>query len=230
VPERDGHYWLARRNEWVEKHSPGFETEISIVDIGFNPVTPQTDTLSLELTCTNRDLPATLAFGMPDGDLKMEGASIARKITFLRKPTGSFRFRRGKGAQWRLISQLALNHLSLVQSGLPALKEILHLHDVPRTAISARQIEGIAGLKHQPTMHWLPGQPFATFVRGLEITLTVDEDNFVGAGLHGFVRMMDRFFGLYVHINSFVQLVVVSKRSNKELARCAPRSGESILV
>lgn len=229
-PGREGHYWIARRNELVAQRSPGFETEISIVDSDFDPARPQTDTLSLSVTCTNRDLPSTLAFGQPDGDLSMEGSSIARRIGFLRKPTPSMRFGGGRSAQWRLISLLALNHLSLVQNGLSTLKEMLRLHDLPRSAISARQIEGIVGLDYQPTTQWLAGKPFATFVRGLEVRLTLDEDAFVGTGLHRFIRVMDHFFGLYVHMNSFVQLVAVSRRSGKELVRCAPRSGESILV
>ncbi len=229
-PGRAGHYWLARRNEMVAQRSPGFETEISIVDTQFDPASPQTDTLSLSVTCTNRDLPATLAFGQPDGDLSMEGSSIARNIIFLRKPTPSMRFGGGRAAQWRLISLLALNHLSLVQNGLPTLKEMLRLHDLPRSAISARQIEGIVGLDYQPATQWLAGKPFATFVRGLEIRLTLDEDAFVGTGLHRFIRVLDHFFGLYVHMNSFVQLIAVSRRSGKELVKCAPRSGESILV
>jgi type VI secretion system protein ImpG len=44
------------------------------------------------------------------------------------------------------------------------------------------------------------------------------------------VRVLDVFFGLYVHINSFVQLVVVSRRTGEEIIRCLPRSGESILA
>lgn len=229
-PGSAGHYWIARRNALVAERSPGFETEISIVDSDFDPASPRTETLSLGVTCTNRDLPALLAFGQPDGDLTMEGSSIARRISFLRKPTSSMRLSSGRSSQWRLVSLLALNHLSLVQNGLATLKEMLRLHDLPHSAISARQIEGIVGLDYKPTTQWLAGKPFATFVRGLEIQLTLDEDAFVGTGLHRFIRVMDHFFGLYVHLNSFVQLVAVSRRGGKELARCAPRSGESILV
>jgi type VI secretion system protein ImpG len=228
--EQAGHYWMARRDELVAQRSPGFETEISIVDIDLKPSVPQTDTLSLELTCTNRDLPSGLAFGLAGGDLFLEGGSVARTIGMLRKPTVNVRFKRGRGAHWRLISHLALNHLSLVQSGLPTLKEMLRLYDLPRTAVSGRQIEGLVGLEHKAAIRWLPGQPFATFVRGIEIRLTIDPDSFVGASLHSFVRVMEQFFGLYVHVNSFVELVVISRHTGEELVRCAPRSGESILV
>ncbi len=87
-----GHYWFARRNDWVAQKSPGYETEISIVDIDFEPAAPQTDTLSIDLTCTNRDLPAQLAAGLEGGDLFLEGGSLASTLTLLRRPTPSVRF------------------------------------------------------------------------------------------------------------------------------------------
>jgi len=228
--QQAGHYWLARRDEWVAQKSPGYETEISIVDIDFDAVEPQTDTLSLDLTCTNRDLPADLAFGLPEGDLFLSGNGLVGDIYMLRRPTPSVRFERGRSMHWRLISHLALNHVSLAQSGLSTLKEMLRIYDLPRTAVSGRHIDGIVALDHRPVVQWLAGKPFATFVRGIEITLTLDEEHFVGTSLSGFINVMDRFFGLYVHLNSFIQLVILSKRTNQEITRCKPRSGESVLV
>ena len=76
---------------------------------------------------------------------------------------------------------------------------------------------------------WMAGQPFASFVRGVEVSLTVDEESFVGTGLHIFAQAIDRFLGLYVHLNSFIQLVLVSSRTGEVLIRCEPRTGDSIL-
>ena len=129
-----------------------------------------------------------------------------------------------------MISHLALNHLSLVHSGLPALKETLRLYDLSHAAVAARQIEGLVGLDYKPATHWMPGEPFATFVRGIEIRLTINEDNFVGTSLHAFVAVINRFFGLYVHANSFVQLVVLSRRGAEEILRCPPCNGDAILA
>jgi type VI secretion system protein ImpG len=67
-------------------------------------------------------------------------------------------------------------------------------------------------------------------VHGLEVRLTLDEEAFVGAGLHLFVQVLDQFLGMYVHINSFVELVILSQQSGKELFRCKPRSGSMSLV
>ncbi|MCB1901133.1 MAG: type VI secretion system baseplate subunit TssF, partial [Rhodocyclaceae bacterium] len=49
-------------------------------------------------------------------------------------------------------------------------------------------------------------------------------------GLDVFARVIDRFLGLYVHLNSFIQLVLVSSRGGEELLRCKPRSGDAILA
>lgn len=230
VPEKSGHYWIMRRDETLASNSPGYETEISIVDIDFDPAAVETDTLSLDLTCSNRDLPATLAYGLPGGDLFLKGDSVLNSISFLRKPTESYRFERSGGAHWRLVSHLSLNHLSLAQAGLEAFQEMLALYDLPRSATSQRQIGSIVGIEHKAAKAWLAGNPFTCMVRGMEVRITIDEEGFVGSGIHAFAQVLDRFLGLYVHANSFTQLVMVSKKTGEELLRCLPRSGDLNLV
>jgi type VI secretion system protein ImpG len=230
TPEKNGHYWVMRRDQDIAERSPGYETEISIVDIDFDPAAIETDTLSLELTCTNRDLPASLTYGQRGGDLFMEGGSRVSAISFLRKPTASQHFGRGAGAHWRLISHLSLNHLSLTDGGVEAFREMLAMYDLPRSPASQRQIGGIAEVAHKPANAWLPGNPFACLVRGMEVRLTVDEEAFVGSGIHAFAHVIERFLGLYVHANSFTQLVIVSIKTGEELLKCAPRSGDLSLL
>jgi type VI secretion system protein ImpG len=225
-----GRYWAASRDEAVAEMSPGHELSLSLVDLQFDPVAPQTETLSIMVTASNRDLPGLLPFGVAGGDLFMEGGAPAREIRLLRKPTPSMRFARGQGALWRLISHLSLNHLSLSGGGLEALKEMLRLYDLPRSVTNRRQIDGLVDVAFQPAVAWLPGEPYATFVRGTEVRLTVDESHFVGSGLSVFAAMLDRFFGLYAHINSFSQLTLVSARTQEEVLACPPRNGDMPLV
>lgn len=225
-----GRYWSAHRDEDVAVESPGYELELSMVDVDFNPALPQTDTLSLNVTATNRDLPSLLPFGSAGGDLFMEGGGLAKAVRLLRKPTPSMRFDRGRGALWRLISHLSLNHLSLSGGGIDALKEMLRLYDLPRSPANRRQIDGLRAIEFRPSTAWLQGEPYATFVRGTEVRLTVDEDNFVGSGLGLFAAVLDRFFGLYVHANSFTRLTLVSARTQEEVHTCPPRNGELPLV
>ena len=227
---RVGRYWFARRNDWVAENSPGYETEISIVDADFSPLEARTDTLSLSLTCTNRDLPARLAIGLEGGDLFAQPEIGAGTIGLLSRPTPSVRVPRGASMGWRLVSHLSLNHLSLAAQGLAPLKELLALYDARRTAVSARHIAGIVGIEQRPAVHWLPGRPYATFVRGVEIRLTFDEAHYVGTSLATFVRVLDTFFGLFVRLNSFVQLVAIAGRTGEEIIRCKPRSAASTLA
>jgi type VI secretion system protein ImpG len=225
-----GRYWHAQRDEGVAASSPGYELEMSIVDVDFEPAAPQTDTLSIHVTATNRDLPSLLNFGNAGGDLFMEGGSLAREIRMLRKPSATHSFERGRGSLWRLVSHLSLNHLSLSGRGVESLKEMLRLYDLPGHAANRRQVEGIQSVEFVPATAWLDGKPFATFVRGTEVRLVVDEESYVGTGLGLFAAVIDRFFGLYVHINSFTQLTVISARTRQPLIQCPPRNGATALV
>ncbi|MFC0252269.1 type VI secretion system baseplate subunit TssF [Massilia consociata] len=230
TPEDAGHYYAVRRDESLVDKSPGFETQVTIVDIDFDPAEVETDTLNIELTCTNRDLPALLSYGQPGGDLFLEGGSSVRAIAFLRKPTRSCRFASGNKAHWRLISHLALNHLSLAEGGVEAFREMLALYDLPRSPSSQRQIGGIRAIAQRPTTAWLAGNPFACLVRGVQVRLSIDEEAFVGSGIHAFAQIVERFLALYVHANSFTQLVVVSHKTGEELLTCTPRSGDLSLL
>jgi type VI secretion system protein ImpG len=230
TPDQHGHYWAMRRDDVLAGRSPGFEAQISIVDIDFDPAEVETDTLNVELTCTNRDLPALLSYGQLGGDLFLEGGSSMRAISFLRKPTLSCRFERGHNAHWRLISHLSLNHLSLADGGIEAFREMLALYDLPRSPSSQRQIGGITAIEQAPVSAWLSGNPFTCLVRGVQVRLTIDEEAFVGSGIHAFAHIVERFLALYVHANSFTQLVVLSNKTGEELLTCLPRSGDSSLL
>ncbi|WP_079436634.1 type VI secretion system baseplate subunit TssF [Zoogloea sp. LCSB751] len=230
TPDLHGHYWFAQRDSMIAESSPGFETLLSVIDTDCDPFQPKNDVLSLRLTCSNRDLPTLMSWGGLDGDLLLEGGSQAALVRLLKRPSQPWRFDHRGDAQWRLISHLSLNHLSLTGSGLAAFKEMLALYDLPQTATSRRRLEGLLSIERVDKTVWMKGKPFACFVRGFEVRLTIDESSFVGSGLHAFARCIDRFLGLYVGLNSFIQLVILSGRTGEELIRCAPRSGDSALA
>jgi type VI secretion system protein ImpG len=228
--EGAGRYWFSQRDSVTASRSPGHETEIGIVDASFDPALPQAETLSIDVRATNRDLPCAMSIGNPGGDLFAEGGGLWNEIRLLRKPTPACRFERDRGALWRLISHLSLNHLSLSGGGIEALKEMLRLYDLPRSAENARMLDGLQAIEFVPANACLPGNPFPTFVRGTEIRLTVEEQHFVGSGLQLFAQVLDRFFGLYVHLNSFTQLKILSARNGAVLVDCPRRSGDGPLV
>ena len=226
----EGRYWHMTRDEAIAGISPGFEYQIALVDSDFDPAAMQTETLSMELTCTNRDVPSQMPYGQNEGDLFMEGGALARSIKLLRKPTQSWRFKRGRGGQWRLISHLSLNHFSLTSTGGEVLREALSLYNINGSAQNTRMIEAVHEIKQSHAVTRVAGNPFPVFVRGVEIRVSLNEEGFVGTGVHLFAQMLDHFFGMYVHANSFTQLVFVSAKTGEEILRCKPRNGELNLV
>ncbi len=225
-----GCYWVWRRGDEMALNTRGYQAEIAIVDVDGKPAPIQTGTLNVALTCSNRDLPCSLPYGLPEGDLSMQAGAIKYPIRFLRKPSPPQRFERGRGAHWRLISHLSLNYLSLETSGLEALREMLTLHDLSGSAVARRQIGGIVALRRSTTTAWLPGDMQPGLVRGLELRLVIDEEAFAASGIHGFAHVMERFFGLYIHTTSFTRLIIVSQGSGDELLRCSPRAGALSLL
>ena len=222
-PAQPGLYWVMRHDGALAANSPGHEKKITLIDGDFNPLVHEKATLSLALSCSNRDLPLALGHGAQQGHLHPCGGGAPLRL--LRRPCPPRRHAAGPGLHWRLISHLALNHHALTQEGLPALREVLILHDLARSATSQRQINGIAGLAQQASTAWLRHRRGASLVHGVEIRLTLDEQAFIGSSVHLFVQVIDQFLGLYVHINSFIELVVLSLQSGEELIRCKPRSG-----
>lgn len=229
--QRSRHYWIAHRDEAVAAMSPGYEMEISVIEADFDPMAVQTDTLSLELTCTNRDLPSRLAIGLSGGDLFARDSGEEEPtahIEMLRRPTQILRFERGDELPLRLASHLALDHLSLADMQVAALKAVLALYDLRRSTVTSRHIEGIVGVEARDAVLELSGNPFMTAVQGIELHMTIDEKHFVGASIATFVGTINTFLGYYVRLNSFVQLIVVSKHTGEEIVRCKPRSSDLI--
>lgn len=224
--EGKGNYWMTRRDDAIAAISPGHELRITLIDADFNPSSAGTATLSTELSCTNRDLPSQLRYGHASGDLTCDAVPTSVPIRLLRKSTSPYRFASDKGAHWRLISHLTLNYSTLTTAGLADLRKMLSLYDLPRSAISQRQIGGIVALEHGTVRAWMPTLPVASLMPGIAIRMTVDEQAFVGSALYVFARVMDRYFALNRQLNCFTQLEIVSQQTGKEILKCQPRCVE----
>lgn len=223
-----GRYYLVRRDPLKALSDPGHDLRIALVDLDLDPLAMADTCVSIELTCTNRDLPSRLRPGAPGGDLALEQAGDVFPLRLLRKPGRQHRF--SVDAHWRLIAHLSLNYCSLAQGGLNYLKEMLALYDITQSPVAQRQIAGITALAHRQARAWLRDGGRSALVNGIEVRLTLDEDAFAGSGMHVFVQVLDHFFGLYVHLNSFTQLTVLSHANGRELIRCKPRNGALQLV
>jgi len=226
-------FWYADRRKSQREGDEGSEMHIVLVDTGFIPTTPPDEVITVKCTCTNRDLPARLPFGNKLGDFEVEGAATVSTVRCLTKPTDTVRPPRFRGAQWRLISHLSLNYLSLLENrdGVPeALHEILELYNYSDLEANHRQILGIRGIEAKRIVRKIGDQIGTGFVRGTEVTLEFDEEEYVGSGLYVFASILERFMGLYSTMNSFTQFVMKTSQREGEVKRWAPRSGNRVLV
>lgn len=219
-------YWHMRRRPSSLAHQCGTDVFLSFCDCDSAQVEPAGETVMVRVTCSNRDLPSQLPFRDPSGDFQIETAAPVEAIRCLVRPTRALRPPLSGGRQWRLISHLSLNYLSLIGGGPAPLKEMLGLYDFCDCAATRQQIGGIVSVKSRHVTRRIG----AGFCRGVEVTVEFDEDKFVGSSLYLFASVLERFLGQYVSVNSFVQLVARSAGNNQVLKQWPPRNGDRVLL
>jgi type VI secretion system protein ImpG len=202
----------------------GTDTWISFVKGGGAGGPAAEETVSIELTCTNRNLPAALRAG----DICEPTDSSPPGIRFrnLLSPTSTIAPPLGRALSWRLISHMTLNYVSLSDVG--HFRELLRVydfqseHDAQRALAHQRLLDGITSVRTGFDERMIRGAA----VRGSRIEVELDEDHFAGEGdAYLFSAILDRFMGLYATINGHTQLTVRFTRSG-HVHQFPPRWGE----
>ncbi len=196
--------------------------------LGFaNGVGHAPETLSVELTCTNHNLPTQLRAG----DINQPCEQTPQGLSFrnLGTPTSSFMPPLDQGFLWRLISNMSLNYLSL--SDINALKAILETYDLPRyhdrqaQKVSQQRLDALRSIRHTAVDRLHRGLPF----RGVRVDLSIDGQGFVGQGeAFVFASVLNEFFALYASLNAYHELRVISTQGDVYL--WPPRMGRQPLL
>ncbi len=209
----------------------GTEIDIAFVDLDFNPLAGGRWTIDIETTCTNRNLPPRLPFGGQQSWFQLSGGG-AVTVEGLTRPTAPLRPPVGPELRWRVVSHLALNHLSLVDDaqGATALRELLQLYDFRNDEITGSSVAGLLKVTGKPMLGRVPGDRYGALGRGTEITLEFDEEKYTAGNLFLFASVLDRFLALYSNLNSFTRTVVTSNRRQGTLYKWPPRSGTRNLI
>jgi type VI secretion system protein ImpG len=206
----------------------GADTYIAFVSPGDEQAFPPTETVSIELTCTNRDLPEKLRVGdiaMPTGN----SPEFARFRNIL-PITPSVLPPLDRGLHWQLLSNLSLNYMSLAH--VEALRLILSTYnfqayyDRQAARAHALRMEGLTSIRYTPRDGLLKGSP----IRGLRINMDMQESKFAGEGdMYLLASVLNEFFSLYTTINSFHELVVRNVDRGEEY-RWPARIGQQQLL
>jgi type VI secretion system protein ImpG len=220
-----GLFWYASRRPSGWRTDSATEVMLSFVDLSSRRVSPDLDAVTARLTCFNADLPTRLPFGSDRGDFELHGGGPIRRILALAKPTSVVQPPLGKAQLWRLISQLSLNYLSLVEGGLDALQEILRLHDFSAGGAGGTQIRGVVGVRSGPAYARVMSEHGLSFARGRRVELEFDEDQFAGGGAYLFASVLERFLALYASLNSFTVLAARTQQRRSMMREWEPRAG-----
>ncbi|WP_079203929.1 type VI secretion system baseplate subunit TssF [Pseudomonas sp. CC6-YY-74] len=220
VPQARPHYSVRQQPSML---GDGLETYLSF---GLRNL-DQHETLSIELTCTNQNLPRQLGLG----DICLPCEDTPEFLTFrnISAVTPSYAPPLHRDFLWKLISNMSLNYLSL--ANVEALKVILETYDLPRyydqhaEKVSKRLLDGLKSISHQHVDRLHRGLP----VRGVRTQLTINPEGYVGEGdLFLFATVLNEFFALYASLNSYHELRVQSTQG--ELYQWTPRMGQQPLL
>ncbi len=222
-------FWFASRRRSSRKDDRGTEVYLSLVDLNFQPARAGTEALSVHATWTNRDLPPQLPLTQEYGDLSVDTSASVR-ARCLTRLTESARPPLRSGLQWRLISHLALNHLSLTDNTAASLREILKLYNFTEHPVTANQIMGILSVSSRPHMTRLSTPAGIAFALGMKVQIEFDEERYADTGVYLMAAVLERFLGLYSSINSFTQMTAVTRQRKEGLRVWLPRAGEQILL
>ncbi len=220
-------FWSARVVPVPRADIPGSETLLSLVDLDFNPVDPGVQSVYVRTLCTNRHLAEQLPTGAV---LQCELAAPIADIVTLQRPTSQRDTPLGGGNHWKLVSHLALNHLSIEgPEGMRALREMLKLY-AGDDAMALRQIAGIRTLESRRVTRRVGSDAWRGFCRGVQISLTLDEADFVGGNPYLFGAVLSRFFAQHTAVNSFTQLRLYSAQREGIWKEWQPSTGTQIVA
>ena len=206
----------------------GSEVFISLVDANEAPYDLDLKQLSLEILCTNRDLPLLMSVGQGRSDFSLQTGAPVGAVRCVAGPTRPRPSHAEGETAWRLVSHLSLNYLSLTESDdtkkTVALRELLSLYGGDSDASMQMQVEGVRSVTSRPITRRLPKPGPIAFGRGLEVVVTLDEGAFSGSGVFLLGAVLEQFFAKYVSINSFTE-TVIQATDRGEICRWPARIG-----
>lgn len=222
-------YFYASRREVNQTGAVhGTETYVSFLDPEFDVIQPAEEMIGGTALCTNRRLPSQLLIGSL---LHLEGAGPVATLKVASKPTPNQPPQMVGDRPWALVSQLCMNHLSLVdgKQGPPVLKNMLRLHVGPASLTGHRQIDGLHRLQSRRIQKRMPRrEAWRGFVDCLQVRLQVDLGHFEGGSAVLFGSVLHHFLALYAEVNTVVELILESSDRRGELKSWQPLTGAQV--
>lgn len=206
------YYYLRTR---PSSHDAGTETYLSIIYPHGGATLPEPETISLELTCTNRLLPAQLAVG----DIRPQASTAQDMPAFsnVTSVTPSYAPPLEDNLLWRFISNMSLNYTPLMNAD--SLRAVISacdfraLSDQQRARTLDKILRGIVKAESANASKVYKGLPLC----GRQATLTLNQSCFSCEGeMWLFASVINEFLALYATVNSFSQLRVIEEKCGEK--------------
>lgn len=218
-------FWQTYRR--FDEDDASSDTDIAFVDEKRGPLGPIDIVASVDTLCINRELPSQLPFGGGHPYLQLSaGNEAVQSINALMPPTPAIRMNERTAREWRLISHLLLNHLSLFDNGGAPLKDILSLYAFRDSPETRQLVDSISNVEAQNS-HARLG---SAMVPGTDVTVEFDPSLIDRAAAYVFANVLNHFFGLYTSINSFTRLTVTMRGHSEPIARWPARAADRPLL
>jgi type VI secretion system protein ImpG len=191
----------------------GTEVFLSLVDQHEAPYPESLRYLSVKALLTNRDLPCLVPRN-GHSDLAVSDSVPVSAVGLIRPPSTPKSPFAQREIAWRLIRQLGFNHLPLAdmphREGAQALRDMLRLFVTADNDVLGRQIDSLVGSRIEPVTRRLPGAGPLIYGRGVQCTLSVDEEGFSGTSPYLLGLVLEHYLARHVSINVFTQTVLES--------------------
>ena len=170
------------------------------------------ESLSMRITGTNGQLPRK-ALESTLLDRVVKTGKVPVRVLNVTAPTMPLYPPANDRFHWRVMSHLGSNFLSMMDNP-EVLRGTLALYDWTDDEMNRRRLEAIVAVKHTLIRRFEKG----FMLRGVDIEVTLNTDNFAGEGdVNLFGEMLHRFFALYADIHLFNQLTLVLQPTGKRL-------------
>ena len=218
----------------------GTETFIAIYE---PPDAEPAQRLQVKGLCSNRHLPEYLPIAQSSDDFFLveeqtvklscvAGPTMPRESLADLENDAPHRTQAGD-VYWRLMSYLSLNHYGINdnngEDAALSMREMLSLFADLSDKNTAARIQGLRKVETRPVTRTIAHPEGFHPARGLEVSLTFDENDFEGSGIVLFGAILDRFIAEYAAVNSLTQCVVNSVQRG-HIKTFAPRSGHGQIL
>ena len=223
-------YWSTRRT-LATGQRPGSDTYISFVEPNMKRVRPAREIASVGILCTNRTLTEQLSAG---SELYSD-VPVPASISLVDRTTPPIEAPNDASTLTQLVSQLTLNNRSLSDDGkknrhVDVLQELLSLHCPRHRPASIREVLGIVDIETKTIVRRVGSNVWRGFCEGLQVSLTLDENNFSESNAYLFASVLQNILSLHAAANSFVELILISKQREGVWKRWNPMIGGQALI